>query len=53
MKRVRPFRGLLYNPKIISRYEDVLVPPYDVISREERDIFLKKSIYNLTHLTLG
>ena len=51
--RVRPFRGLLYNPNIIQKYEDVLVPPYDVISPEEREEYLKKSIYNFTHLTLG
>ena len=51
--KLSPFRGLSYNPKKISHFEDVLTPPYDVISSEEKKVFWKKSPYNFTHIDLG
>ena len=51
--RLSPFKGLTYNSKKISSFEDVLTPPYDVISSEEKQVFWKKSPYNFTHIDLG
>ena len=31
MPEIKPFRGLIYNPKLV-KIEDVVAPPYDVIS---------------------
>lgn len=50
--RILPFRGLCYNPEKVN-YEDVVAPPYDVISsRQERELKLR-SPYNIVRLILG
>ncbi|MBI2608725.1 MAG: DUF1015 domain-containing protein [Deltaproteobacteria bacterium] len=53
MLELKPFKALRYNKNKIKDYEDVLTPPYDVISEEEKKIFHKKSAYNFAHLILG
>jgi len=53
MLHIKPFKGLLYNPEKFDQYEDVLVPPYDVITSSEKKEFQKKSPYNFANLSLG
>ncbi len=53
MANVRPFRALYYNPRKVRHLENVFVPPYDVISEEERKQFFKKSPYNFARIILG
>lgn len=53
MARIAPFRGLLYNPKKIDNLRDVVTPPYDVISRQEQDIFYETHPHNVIRLILG
>ena len=53
MANVRPFKALYYNPKKVPHLENVFVPPYDVISEEERKSFFKKSPYNFARIILG
>ncbi|NPA48515.1 MAG: DUF1015 domain-containing protein [Thermodesulfobacteria bacterium] len=52
MVEIKPFHGWRYNPKRV-RLEDVLAPPYDVVTPEEQKFYLEKSPYNVFHLELG
>ena len=52
MVEIRPFFGWRYNPERV-RLEEVLAPPYDVVSPEEQEAYLKRSPYNVFHLELG
>jgi uncharacterized protein (DUF1015 family) len=49
---VRPFRAERYDPAKAGPLEDLVAPPYDVISPAEREVFLARSPYNVVHLTL-
>ena len=53
MAEVAPFRGLRYNLKKIPNLAEVVIPPYDVISAQEQEIFHQISPYNMIHLELG
>jgi uncharacterized protein (DUF1015 family) len=52
MAEILPFRGLLYNVSRVS-IEDVLAPPYDIISPEWRESLYKKSPYNIVRIDFG
>jgi len=43
MAVVAPFRGVRYNPEKIAHLEDVVTPPYDVISAEAGVELLEKN----------
>ena len=46
MAKISPFKGWRYNEDNIDLFEDVIVPPYDVITREEQEEYYNKSPYN-------
>ena len=48
----RPFRAWRYNPAKVG-LDQVIAPPYDVISPTERDALYEKSPYNVVRLILG
>jgi uncharacterized protein (DUF1015 family) len=50
---LRPFRGILYHPTCFENLFALLAPPYDVISRQERDIYYQQHPYNVVRLTYG
>ncbi len=50
--RIQPFKGLCYNPAKIA-YEDVIAPPYDVISDRQKKALAARSPYNIVRLILG
>ena len=50
---ILPFCGTIYNPENFPNLSDVIAPPYDVISPEERRFFLSRSRYNSARLILG
>jgi uncharacterized protein (DUF1015 family) len=52
MAEVRAFHGLCYNPAKIEQLADVITPPYDVISPEQKKEFLARSPYNIVRLIL-
>src|SRR5262249_51160348 len=52
MPTVRPFRALRYDPAVAGPLDDLVAPPYDVISDEDRRDYLARSPYNVVHLTL-
>jgi uncharacterized protein (DUF1015 family) len=49
---VRPFRSLRYDEAKAGPLADLVAPPYDVLSDEQRAEYLAKSPYNVVHLTL-
>jgi len=52
MAEIIPFRGLLYDVSKVS-IEDVLAPPYDIITPEWRESLYKKSPHNVVRIDFG
>lgn len=50
MARIRPFRALRYDPAVVGDLEEVVAPPYDVISPEQQNLLHLRSPYNAVHL---
>ena len=53
MATVLPFKGILYNPEIITDAADVTTPPYDVISPDEQTAFYDRHPNNVIRLILN
>jgi uncharacterized protein (DUF1015 family) len=49
---VRPFQAERYDEAEAGPLEELVAPPYDVISAAERREYLTRSPYNVVHLTL-
>jgi uncharacterized protein (DUF1015 family) len=52
MAVVKPFRAERYDESRAGPLEQLVAPPYDVISPEQRRDLLARSPYNVVHLTL-
>ena len=52
MAVVKPFRALRYDEALAGPLEDLVAPPYDVISDNLRTELRERSPYNVVHLTL-
>ncbi|MCL5072168.1 MAG: DUF1015 domain-containing protein [Actinobacteria bacterium] len=52
MVDISPLNGLIYNPEKISKYSEVLAPPYDIISSSLKEDLKKYNPYNIVALTL-
>ncbi|MDI6801708.1 MAG: DUF1015 domain-containing protein [Thermodesulfovibrionales bacterium] len=52
MSRIIPFRGICYNPIKVSG-DEVIAPPYDIISPEYREALYQKSPYNIVRIDFG
>jgi uncharacterized protein (DUF1015 family) len=53
MAEIVPFRGTRYALEKGRSLGAVLAPPYDQVTEEKRDELLRRSPYNVIHLTLG
>jgi len=53
MTEIKAFKALIYNPAKISDFNQVVCPPYDVISPEAQEMYHKRSCYNLIHVLLA
>ena len=53
MPTVKPFRALRYDTAVAGPLVNLVAPPYDVISDEQRLDYLARSPYNVVHLTLA
>ena len=53
MAELVPFRGIRYAASRGRALGQLLAPPYDLISLEQRDELLNRSPHNVVHLTLG
>jgi uncharacterized protein (DUF1015 family) len=52
MATIRPFRALRYDEAVAGPLTELVAPPYDVISPEQRAAYLARSPHNVVHLTL-
>jgi uncharacterized protein (DUF1015 family) len=52
MAEIIPFKGILYNVSKVS-IEDVLAPPYDIITPEYQEELYRKSPYNIVRIDFG
>ena len=52
MAEVVPVRALLYDPKRAGPLDDLVAPPYDVVSETERAALAAKSPYNIVRVDL-
>ena len=53
MAEIVPFRAVRYAATRGRALGELLAPPYDLVSLEQRDELLHRSPYNIVHLTLG
>jgi uncharacterized protein (DUF1015 family) len=51
--RLKPFKGIRYNPDRIASMADVVSPPYDVISEAEQAELHDRSPFNVIRMELG
>jgi uncharacterized protein (DUF1015 family) len=52
MAKIIPFRGILYNPAKVSG-DEVIAPPYDIITSQYREALYQKSPYNIVRIDFG
>ena len=53
MVEVNPFQGIIYSKEKIKKLDDVMSPPYDIISPKMQDELYQKSPFNFVRLILG
>ncbi len=53
MAIIKPFRALRYNPTVVGDLQQVVSPPYDVISPEQQTLLHLRSPYNAIHVDLN
>ena len=53
MATIAPFRGFLFNEARAGRTQDLVCPPYDIISPAEQQELYRKSPYNIVRLEFG
>jgi uncharacterized protein (DUF1015 family) len=53
MATIIPFRGILYNQNKVQHLKDVVTPPYDVISEQERQEHFDRHPQNVIRLILS
>ncbi|MDX6467282.1 MAG: hypothetical protein QOI27_2322, partial [Gaiellaceae bacterium] len=52
MATIRPFRALRFDEKQAGPLAELVAPPYDVISDEQREEYRTRSPHNVVRLTL-
>jgi uncharacterized protein (DUF1015 family) len=53
MVEVAPFKGITYNKEKIKDLDDVMSPPYDIISEDMQNKLYEKNPYNFVKIILG
>ena len=53
MAEVRPFQGVRYNQELAKDLADVICPPYDIISPQQRQELYRRSEYNFIRVESG
>jgi uncharacterized protein (DUF1015 family) len=53
MAKIFPFNGLIYNKKNVGNFSKVMIPPYDIIPKEDQEKYYLSNPYNCIRLTLG
>ena len=52
MAAIRPFRALRFDEEVAGPLAELVAPPYDVISDEQREKYRQRSPHNVVRLTL-
>jgi len=52
MLEIKAFRGFRFNPAVTGNLDNVITPPYDVITAEERAELAARSPWNMVHVIL-
>ncbi len=52
MAVIAPLKGVRYDPEVSGPLEDIVTPPYDVISRNEEAFYSSRSPYNIIRLDI-
>ena len=50
MSEIREFRGIMYNYEKLGELNNIITPPYDVLTPKQVEEYKKKSDYNIVHL---
>jgi len=53
MVKIKPFKAIFYNQKLINDLSKVICPPYDIITPKERDRYYKTHPFNMINLILS
>src|SRR5438874_7108880 len=53
MAEIQPFAGILYDPSLAGSLEQVVCPPYDVISPEEQEALYQRDPHNFVRIILN
>ena len=53
MVEIRPFKGIYFNKNKIDKIEEVITPPYDIISPGAQERFYQRHPYNIIRIVLG
>jgi len=53
MVEISPFKGITYNQEKIKNLDEVMSPPYDIISEEMQSKLYEKHPQNFVRLILG
>jgi uncharacterized protein (DUF1015 family) len=52
LAEIRTFKGVFYNKGLVGDLDNIVAPPYDVISPDDHKYFLKTNKYNVVRLIL-
>ncbi|MDR0904512.1 MAG: DUF1015 domain-containing protein [Ruminococcus sp.] len=52
MAKLKPFRGMRFVTKNAGDINELVCPPYDIISKAQREDYIKKNPYNIIRLEL-
>jgi len=50
---IKPFNSIRYNERLLVHAENLMTPPYDVISPDDQEFFYDQNPYNVIRLILG
>ena len=53
MNKTKAFKAVVYNSETIGDFNQVVCPPYDVISPSAQDILHERSLHNFIHILLA
>ncbi|MDI6784195.1 MAG: DUF1015 domain-containing protein [bacterium] len=53
MAKIIPFQGYKYNPDVVRNMQELVTPPFDLISSNEQEQLYQASPYNMIRLNLG
>jgi uncharacterized protein (DUF1015 family) len=53
LAEISEFRGVRYNPATVQYMQNIICPPYDVISAQEQKALYEKNKYNMVRLEFG